>query len=189
MQMIAFLPMRLRPSPRPTVVVVLPSPAGVGLMAVTRISLPSLLPCTDCDELGRDLGLVVAVGQQMLRRDADLGADLLDRLLLGRARDFDVGLEFGHRQKIPSVAVPVLATASIRRLSPGIECPMGLVFAVSKQPRNTRIATANRANDECDRDGNGDRRDTRCGSWSSLRPLQRDSTLLISTRLERTRRM
>jgi hypothetical protein len=38
----AFLPMRLRPSPRPTVVVVLPSPAGVGLMAVTRISLPSL---------------------------------------------------------------------------------------------------------------------------------------------------
>ncbi len=30
-----------RPSARPTVVVVLPSPAGVGLMAVTRISLPS----------------------------------------------------------------------------------------------------------------------------------------------------
>ena len=28
-------------SPRPTVVVVLPSPAGVGLMAVVRISLPS----------------------------------------------------------------------------------------------------------------------------------------------------
>ena len=44
MQTIAFLPMRFRPSPRPTVVVVLPSPAGVGLMAVTRISLPSLPP-------------------------------------------------------------------------------------------------------------------------------------------------
>jgi hypothetical protein len=44
-QIIAFLPMRLRPSPRPTVVVVLPSPAGVGLIAVTRISLPSFLPC------------------------------------------------------------------------------------------------------------------------------------------------
>ena len=28
-------------SPRPTVVVVLPSPAGVGLIAVTRISFPS----------------------------------------------------------------------------------------------------------------------------------------------------
>ena len=40
-QMTAFLPMRLSASPRPTVVVVLPSPAGVGLIAVTRISLPS----------------------------------------------------------------------------------------------------------------------------------------------------
>ena len=39
-QMIAFLPIRLSASPRPTVVVVFPSPAGVGLMAVTRISLP-----------------------------------------------------------------------------------------------------------------------------------------------------
>ena len=40
-QTTARLPMRLRPSPRSTVVVVLPSPAGVGVMAVTRISLPS----------------------------------------------------------------------------------------------------------------------------------------------------
>ena len=41
MAIMAFLPILLRPSPRPTVVVVLPSPAGVGVMAVTRISLPS----------------------------------------------------------------------------------------------------------------------------------------------------
>jgi hypothetical protein len=41
MQIAAFLPIRFSPSPRPTVVVVLPSPAGVGLIAVTRISLPS----------------------------------------------------------------------------------------------------------------------------------------------------
>ena len=47
MQVMARLPMRFRPSPRPTVVVVLPSPAGVGLIAVTRISLPSGLSCTD----------------------------------------------------------------------------------------------------------------------------------------------
>ena len=39
------------------------------------------------DELGGDLRLVVAVGQQVLGRDADLRADLLDRLLFGaRAR-------------------------------------------------------------------------------------------------------
>jgi hypothetical protein len=40
MQIIAFLPILLSPSPRPTVVVVLPSPAGVGFMAVTRIYFP-----------------------------------------------------------------------------------------------------------------------------------------------------
>ena len=96
MQMIAFLPMRFSPSPRPTVVVVLPSPAGVGLIAVTRISLPSLPALLRCDELGRDLRLVVAVGQEVLRRDAELGADLHDRLLLRRARDLDVGFHFGH---------------------------------------------------------------------------------------------
>src|SRR5271154_6721609 len=39
-QMIVFLPMRLSASPRPMVVVVLPSPAGVGLIAVTRMSFP-----------------------------------------------------------------------------------------------------------------------------------------------------
>ena len=36
-----FLPMRFSPSARPMVVVVLPSPAGEGEIAVTKISLPS----------------------------------------------------------------------------------------------------------------------------------------------------
>ena len=36
--MIEFFPIRFIPSPNPTDVVVLPSPAGVGLMAVTNIS-------------------------------------------------------------------------------------------------------------------------------------------------------
>src|ERR1700722_7627541 len=40
-QIIVFLPIRLSASPKPTVVVVLPSPAGVGLIAVTRMSFPS----------------------------------------------------------------------------------------------------------------------------------------------------
>ena len=40
----ARLPMRFSPSQRPMLVVVLPSPAGVGVMAVTRISLPGGLP-------------------------------------------------------------------------------------------------------------------------------------------------
>ena len=41
MQTVARWPMRFSASPRPTVVVVLPSPAGVGLIAVTRTSFPS----------------------------------------------------------------------------------------------------------------------------------------------------
>src|ERR1700726_612035 len=43
-QIAARLPRRFSASPRPTVVVVLPSPAGVGVIAVTRISLPSGRP-------------------------------------------------------------------------------------------------------------------------------------------------
>ena len=111
MQIAAFLPIRLRPSPRPTVVVVLPSPAGVGLIAVTRISLPSLLPCQRLDEFGGDLRLVVAVGQKMLGGNAELGADLLDRLLVRRARDLDVGLDFGHGDVPRKVLMIFLAEA------------------------------------------------------------------------------
>ena len=44
---IAFLPMKLSASVSPTVVVVLPSPAGVGEIAVTRISLPFFLSLSD----------------------------------------------------------------------------------------------------------------------------------------------
>ena len=40
----AFLPIRLNPSPSPMVVVVFPSPRGVGVIAVTRISFPSFFP-------------------------------------------------------------------------------------------------------------------------------------------------
>jgi len=46
-QSIAFLPITFSASVRPTVVVVLPSPAGVGEIADTRISLPLGLPCSD----------------------------------------------------------------------------------------------------------------------------------------------
>ena len=37
---IAFLPIFLNPSPKPTEVVVFPSPAGVGVIAVTKINFP-----------------------------------------------------------------------------------------------------------------------------------------------------
>ncbi len=40
MQTAAFLPILFRPWASPTVVVLLPSPSGVGLIAVTRTYLP-----------------------------------------------------------------------------------------------------------------------------------------------------
>ena len=40
-QTAAFLPMRFRPSHSPMLVVVLPSPAGVGVIAETSTSLPA----------------------------------------------------------------------------------------------------------------------------------------------------
>ena len=78
---------------RPTVVVVLPSPAGVGVMAVTRISLPSGLPVERGDVVEGDLALVVAVGLHMFGRDAELVArDVDDRPHLGGLGNLDVRL-------------------------------------------------------------------------------------------------
>jgi len=46
-------------SPRPTVVAVLPSPAGVGLIAVTRMSLPSERPASP----ERNSASILAIGR------------------------------------------------------------------------------------------------------------------------------
>ncbi len=71
----------VQPSPRPTVVVVLPSPAGVGLIAVTRISLPSVRSWT---ELMNDLATPsLCRGRRAAGRhcDAQLCTDLLNGFL------------------------------------------------------------------------------------------------------------
>ena len=44
------------------------------------------------DEFLADLGFVVAVGKQIIRTNAQFCANLLDRLLVRFARNFDVGL-------------------------------------------------------------------------------------------------
>src|SRR5690606_27520557 len=48
------------------------------------------------DVFSRDLRLVVPVGKKMLGGYPELSTDFHDRLLLRRARDLDIGLEFGH---------------------------------------------------------------------------------------------
>ena len=68
--------------------VVLPSPAGVGLMAVTRISLPSGLSALA--SLWFSLGLVVAVGDDVLALQAQLGGNFGDGLHFGGLGNFDV---------------------------------------------------------------------------------------------------
>ena len=68
-------------------VVVLPSPAGVGLMAVTRTSLPVGAPCEPPVKVQRNLGLGLAEKLQVLFLDADLGGDRLNGQQLGVLRN------------------------------------------------------------------------------------------------------
>jgi len=71
----------------------LPSPAGVGVIARDQDELAVGPALERLDVIHRDLGLVVAIGLEMLRGDAELLArDVEDRPLHGRLRYFDVGL-------------------------------------------------------------------------------------------------
>ena len=76
----AFLPIAFSASPKPTVVVVLPSPAGVGEIAVTRISLPSGRDLHAGDQRVRKLRLVVTIRLEVVGVDAEP--------LLGELDDF-----------------------------------------------------------------------------------------------------
>jgi hypothetical protein len=59
-------------------------------LAIGLVALPG-------DEVSRDLGLVMAVGNQIfLLGNAELGANLHDRFLVRRPRDFDIGFVLGH---------------------------------------------------------------------------------------------
>src|SRR6185295_18788152 len=82
-QMTAFLPSWLSASPRPTVVVVLPSPAGVGELAV-RFALDLL------DRLERDFRFVAAVGLEVVLAEAEFRRDFGDALHFRRLGDLDI---------------------------------------------------------------------------------------------------
>ena len=72
-----LMPIAFMDSERPTAVTVLPSPSGVGVMAVTSMILPSGISF-EALEQGHvvDLGLVAAVELELLFEDARLGRDL-----------------------------------------------------------------------------------------------------------------
>ena len=94
MQTTTFLPSRRSAWLTPTVTVLFPSPAGVGLMPVTSTSRPFGLPPRD--RLGADLRLVPAVRQDLVGAEADLGRDVGDGAQLGGLRDGDVGRHGRH---------------------------------------------------------------------------------------------
>ena len=71
-------------------VVVLPSPAGVGLIAVTRMSFPSGRFERAAKKIIFELGDEAAERAQGGFGRADLRGDLGDRLQARSARDFDV---------------------------------------------------------------------------------------------------
>src|ERR1044072_1341528 len=83
------LPMAPSPCVRPTSVVVLPSPARVGVMPVTQISLPAGEPLGHREV---DLRLVPAVRLELIWFEAEDGGDLLDRPQDRFLRDLEAAL-------------------------------------------------------------------------------------------------
>ena len=82
-QATGFLPITPSPWVSPTSVVVLPSPALVGVMPVTQISLPSWVVFRRSSTESADLGLVAAVGLDLVRLEPRLAGDRFDRLEYG----------------------------------------------------------------------------------------------------------
>ena len=97
MQTAAFLPMWLSPSARPTEVVDLPSPSGVGVIAVTSDVLAARpFGLEAADALERDLGLGRSVELELVVRDAEIVGDVRDRTRRDASSDLEVGRE-AHR--------------------------------------------------------------------------------------------
>ncbi|CAJ1790077.1 hypothetical protein LMCDFJHI_01067 [Aeromonas salmonicida] len=70
-------------------VTVLPSPRGVGVMALTSTSLPAFLPGL-LEQFETELALVVAVRAEQMGRDAQARSQGLDGETGGLAGDLDI---------------------------------------------------------------------------------------------------
>ena len=98
----AFLPRRRSACASPTDTVLLPSPAGVGLIAVTRTSRPRDGRCGD---LERDLRLVLAVQIELVRREPELARHVHDRTHLRAVGDFDIGWDARRHGRFLHVSI------------------------------------------------------------------------------------
>ena len=86
------MPIAPRPWVSDTAVVVLPSPALVGVTPVTQTSLPSGASAQPVERGQRHLRLVAAVGLDLLGHEAHPLGDRLDREELGLLRDLEAAL-------------------------------------------------------------------------------------------------
>src|ERR1700679_1154034 len=124
-QITAFLPILLSASPRPTVVVVLPSPAGVGLKAATRMSLPAglsfrlVLPALDVIEC--DFRFVVAVIFNAGSRNSQASGYFADGFQSCTLSDPDIGTH-DYSPELLGRSAALLAPAGCQCSGRGICC-------------------------------------------------------------------
>ena len=88
-------PIRASASPRPTVVVVFPSPAGVGVSAVTRIRRPGLFRAVRRMVFRKDFCLSGSVQFNIFRTKIQSAGNLFHGFRFCGLRDFNIGWE-GH---------------------------------------------------------------------------------------------
>ena len=90
MQAMDLCPRAPRPWTRPMVVVVLPSPSGVGVMAVTSTYLPIGITCDPAQGIEMDFGLGGAVRDDLFFFESEVPRHLSDRLEFGGAGDLEI---------------------------------------------------------------------------------------------------
>ena len=113
-----------RPWVRPTAVVVLPSPAFVGVTPATQMILPCGRSARRSSALRLDLGLVAAVRLDLLGQEAERRRDVVDGLEVGFLRDLEVAL---HRPILFARVGPAASRSAGLPPSNGRDrpCPIG----------------------------------------------------------------
>ena len=115
---IARSPMRRKPSASPIVVVDFPSPAGVGVIAVTSTSAPSGRSAARAIACQPTFALKSPYGSRSSAPEAERLADLLDGTQLDRARDLEIAnphdsaFSFHHRLSHARGAARAVSAAS-----------------------------------------------------------------------------
>ena len=168
----ALRPIALRPCARPTVVVLLPSPSGVGVIAVTTTYLPFGRSVSSRRmRVERDLRLGRAVQLELLVADPEVGRHVDDRSRADGPGDLEVGREGRGGHQAPRVTG---SGAASERLDMGPGLGLRRANEVAEQEGVRQRTDA--ARHGRDRRGDPARADSKSTSPTSL-----PSTTLIPT--------